>query len=80
MLIKADVFKKMSEPWFETPWRTDARGYIGEDVFFCNKAKSIGYKIYIDHNVSKEIGHIGTFEFRHEHTWVVKELKDKEVT
>lgn len=80
MLIKADVFKKMSEPWFETPWRTDARGYIGEDVFFCNKAKSIGYKIYIDHDVSKEIGHIGTFEFRHEHTWVVKELKDKEVT
>jgi hypothetical protein len=78
MLIKADVFKKMSEPWFETPWRTDKRGYVGEDVFFCLKAKEIGYKIYIDHDVSREIGHVGTFEFRHEHTWVVKDLQDKE--
>jgi len=42
------------------------------------KAKEIGYKIYIDHDVSREIGHIGTFEFRHEHTWVVKDLQDKE--
>lgn len=78
MMIKADVFRKMVEPWFETPWRNDKRGYIGEDVFFCLKAKEIGYKIYIDHDVSREIGHIGTFEFRHEHTWVVKDLQDKE--
>ena len=76
MLIKADVFRKMSEPWFETPWRNDKRGYVGEDVFFCFKAKEIGYKIYIDHDVSREIGHIGTFEFRHEHTWVVKDLQE----
>ena len=78
MLIKADVFRKMSEPWFETPWRNDKRGYVGEDVFFSLKAKEIGYKIYIDHDVSREIGHIGTFEFRHEHTWVVKDLQDQE--
>jgi hypothetical protein len=34
--------------------------------------------VYIDHDVSKEIGHIGTFEFRHEHTWVMKEQLEKE--
>ena len=75
MLIKAEVFKALSEPWYETPWRTDKRGYIGEDVFFCNKARAAGFKIWIDHDVSKEIGHIGTFEFKHDHTWAIKDLE-----
>jgi hypothetical protein len=75
MLIKRNVFESLTEPWFETPWRTDKRGYIGEDVFFCRKAAAAGFKIYIDHDVSKEIGHIGTFEFKHDHTWVMRDLE-----
>jgi len=75
MMIKANVFAALSEPWFETPWRVDKRGYVGEDVFFCQKAAAAGFKIWIDHDVSKEIGHIGTFEFKHDHTWVMKEIK-----
>ena len=75
MLIKREVFEALAEPWFETPWRVDKRGYIGEDVFFCQKAAAAGFKIWIDHDVSKEIGHIGTFEFKHDHTWVMKEIK-----
>ena len=75
MLIKAGVFKALSEPWYETPWRSDKRGYIGEDVFFCKKAREAGFKIWIDHDVSKEIGHIGTFEFKHDHTWAIKDLE-----
>jgi hypothetical protein len=78
MLIKANVFAALSEPWFETPWRHDKRGYIGEDVFFCQKAAAAGFKIHIDHDVSKEIGHIGTFEFKHDHTWVMRELEEQE--
>jgi len=78
MLIKANVFAALSEPWFETPWRHDKRGYIGEDVFFCQKAAAAGFKIYIDHDVSKEIGHIGTFEFKHDHTWVMRNLEEQE--
>jgi hypothetical protein len=75
MLIKRNVFEKLTEPWFETPWRTDARGYIGEDIFFCRKAQDAGYKIWIDHDVSKEIGHIGTFEFKHDHTWMMRDIE-----
>jgi len=78
MLIKANVFAALSEPWFETPWRHDKRGYIGEDVFFCKKARDAGFKIWIDHDVSKEIGHIGMFEFKHDHTWVMREVEETE--
>ena len=75
MLIKREVFEALAEPWFETPWRHDKRGYIGEDVYFCQKAAAAGFKIWIDHDVSKEIGHIGTFEFKHDHTWVMRDLE-----
>ena len=80
MMIKAGVFKALSEPWYETPWRHDKRGYIGEDVFFCRKAREAGFKIWIDHDVSKEIGHIGTFEFKHDHTWAIKDLEKAKET
>ena len=80
MLIKAGVFKALSEPWYETPWRSDKRGYIGEDVFFCKKARESGFKIWIDHDVSKEIGHIGMFEFKHDHTWAIKDLEKAKET
>jgi hypothetical protein len=75
MMIKAEVFKALGEPWYETPWRHDKRGYIGEDVFFCRKSREAGFKIWIDHDVSKEIGHVGTFEFKHDHTWAIKDLE-----
>jgi len=78
MLIKRNVFEKLSEPWFETPWRPKERCLIGEDIFFCRKANDAGFKIHIDHDVSKEIGHIGTFEFKHDHTWVMRELEEQE--
>jgi len=83
MLIKKEVFQNMSEPWFDMPWQVVKRGYMGEDVFFCKKAQELGFKVYIDHDVSKEIGHIGTFEFKHDHTWVMRDLekaKEKEET
>lgn len=77
MMIKSSVFKALGEPWYETPWRQDKRGYIGEDVFFCRKAREAGLKIWIDHDISKEIGHIGMFEFKHDHTWVVREMQNE---
>jgi hypothetical protein len=31
------------------------------------KAREAGFDVLIDHDLSKEIKHIGCFEFRHEH-------------
>lgn len=66
MLVKMDVFRKLEQPWFATPWCEKQGGIIGEDVFFCNRAREIGYKVFIDHDVSKQVGHIGWFEYRHQ--------------
>ncbi len=60
-LIKTSVFKKMAEPWFSTPW--DGTKHVGEDVYFCTMARIAGFKIMVDHDLSKEIKHAGLVEF-----------------
>lgn len=61
MLINCQLFKNLPQPWFcEDPVKE-----IGEDVFFCNLARAHGYDIWIDHDVSKEVVHMGGFEYTH---------------
>lgn len=66
MLINADVFRKMTPPIFLMDWIPDRQAYCGEDVYFAMKAQELGYDTWVDHDVSREIGHIGTRVCRHE--------------
>ena len=64
MLIKREVFEKLKKPYFFY----DVRNNVGEDVNFCRKARAKGYKIFIDHDLSKDVKHVGHFYWGHEHT------------
>jgi hypothetical protein len=61
-LVKADVFRKVSRPWFNVMW-SDHGAIIGEDIHFCVKCQDTGYDVYVDHDTSRQIGHIGTRSF-----------------
>lgn len=65
ILIDTRVFQKIAPPWFHTPWNPEKLTFGGEDAFFCMAAAKAGIDVWIDHDLSKEIGHIGTFEFKH---------------
>lgn len=54
-LIKADVFRSIEKPWFAMPF--DGTKLVGEDVFFCKKARDAGFKIFVDHDVSQRVRH-----------------------
>lgn len=61
LLIKTDVFRKMSEPWF---WYGDSdkkETWVGEDIYFCEKAQKFGYDIWCDPTV--QVGHEGSYVF-----------------
>lgn len=57
LLIKTDVFRKIPKPWF---WfeLSDDGNLIGEDVYFCDKAKKFGFDVWCDPTIP--VGHIGT--------------------
>jgi hypothetical protein len=66
LLVKLAVFDKLSRPWFYQEWREEAQAPMGEDVYFCHKARVAGFQVFVDHDVSKHVGHIGDFEYTHE--------------
>jgi hypothetical protein len=76
MMVKREVFEKVEAPWFAIPYSTIGNHYIGEDVFFCKKAREAGYEVLVDHDLSHQVKHIGTFEYSHEGAWAMKEQVD----
>lgn len=67
MLTSTQVFKDLPEPWFHIGYSSKNHKFIGEDVSFCLAAAANGHSTYIDHDISKNVRHIGSFEYRHEH-------------
>lgn len=65
-LIKVDVFKKVEQPWFMTPWLVRQQEYQGEDVWFCHRAIDAGFRIWIDHDLSQHNRHSGNFDYSHQ--------------
>jgi len=63
MLVRTDVFCEMTLPWFEIEYSTEYQTHIGEDFWFCRNARSLGYKILIDTELSKKIKHCGSHDF-----------------
>lgn len=61
LLIKLDVFKKLSHPWFF--WEVDKEGntVLGEDYWFCRAAKEVGYDVWVD--LSVKMGHVGDYTY-----------------
>jgi hypothetical protein len=64
LLMRTDVVRVLMRPWFRHGWNETTQQDIGEDVLFCRRLREAGHTIYIDHDVSKEIGHIGQHTFR----------------
>lgn len=78
MLIKAEVFKQTPMPWFQIGYATDTGNFFGEDIHFCHKAAKHGFKTMIDHDVSREVRHIGSFEFTLDHAEACRDDVEKE--
>lgn len=62
-LIDIEVFKRLPQPWFEFRWMEDSQSHIGEDIVFCYACTKAGIPIYIDHEVSREVLHVGSFPY-----------------
>ena len=62
MMIKSSVFKKLEEPFFYFEQLPNNK-ILGEDIYFCIKAKDAGIDTWVDHDLSMEIKHIGQYTY-----------------
>jgi hypothetical protein len=69
LLTETAIFERLPEPWFATPFDPNAKPgvshFLTEDLWFCCLARRFGFDVWIDHDLSQEIGHIGDYEFNH---------------
>jgi GT2 family glycosyltransferase len=61
VLIKIEVLKRMTYPYFKYIRSQDGSVVIGEDMFFCKKAFDMGLKLHIVTDL--RVGHIGKQEY-----------------
>jgi len=57
-LMDITIFDEIEAPWFEMAWVGDGN-YATTDGYFGNKVNKAGIPIYVDHDLSKQIGHVG---------------------
>lgn len=80
MLIDMDVFRNLPEPWFSFEWRTPQH-MVGEDVYFARKARAeLGIPTLIDHDLSKLVKHIGSFEYSMTDALVARDVAEEAET
>lgn len=66
LLVQTDVYKHLPTPWHQLGWNAEKKQIVGEDVFFCRSAAQIGAVPHIDHDLTKEIGHVGYRTFTYQ--------------
>jgi hypothetical protein len=54
-LVSRKVYETLPEPWYT--------GGMMADYYFSEKARLAGFKVYVDHDVSKETYHIGPYVY-----------------
>jgi hypothetical protein len=67
-MFKREVFDKVPRPWFHFEWYPDpqkAGEFLmnGEDTWLFKRAQKAGYQVLVDHDLSKQVTHVGQFEY-----------------
>lgn len=78
MLERTNVYRKLKLPFFTIGYSQQVQDFFGEDIFHCKQLRDAGMQVWIDHDVSKEVRHIGNFEFSFEHAEACRDMVKKE--
>lgn len=62
-LVDLKAIEPLGKGIFEVTYDHDLDDYIGEDWTFCGHAEKHGIGVWIDHDLSKQVAHIGDYAF-----------------
>lgn len=65
MMIDLSIMPAIPKPWFELRYSDKHQQFVGEDWYFCKKVEDAGHDIYIDHDLSRHIAHVGNLQYSH---------------
>lgn len=65
VMVHRSVYEKIPQPHYIQDFDANLNLEIGEDIYFCRKAREAGFQVWCDHELSKEIAHIGIFHYNY---------------
>jgi hypothetical protein len=66
MMLSTEMLRKLEKPRFLVGYTKNENGtgqHVGEDIYFFYKMQEQGIALLMDHDVTKDVRHIGRFEF-----------------
>lgn len=79
-LVKLDPIRKIQKPHFGVVYSRATNKFIIEDTFFANVMGIHDVDMWVDHDLSQEVGHVGEVEYRITNQEFKCELKSTPVT
>ena len=67
VLVDLAIVRDIPRPWFSIEYDQKTGQFEGEDWYFMRKLEAAGAEIWIDHDLSKQVGHVGQFVYGHPH-------------
>ena len=72
------VFDKVDLPYFQfEPVPPNYLLSTGEDVYFFRKCIKAGLDVWVDHDLSQQVKHIGDFEYDNRYAYVTQQTKQE---
>jgi hypothetical protein len=62
-MIDLDAIRSIPAPHFEVLWSPTIKEYVGEDHYFFKKLGYAGVKFHCDHDLTREVQHIGDYPY-----------------
>lgn len=62
-LIAREVLEAVPKPRFLNGYSPKSGNYVSQDYYFSQQAAQMGFKPYVDHDVSKKIYHVGSYNY-----------------
>jgi hypothetical protein len=67
VLLRLADLRDLEKPYFTVGYNPDTEKFMGEDFYFCHKLAQKGIPVYVDHDLSREVTHMGRIELTTDH-------------
>jgi hypothetical protein len=65
-LMETSLLEKIPQPRFSNDWVPERGIYTTEDISFMERVRATGEEVYVDHDISKLIYHVGDFIYKYD--------------
>jgi len=76
LLTTGEALARVDQPRFTAGWNPDEGRHVTEDMFFCHKLAQAGVPVHVDHDLTKEVAHLGHVEYTYKTSLQVRDAEE----